>query len=245
MLAATATGEGTVEQLLELARRHLEMDVAFVSQFTDGRQVYRAVDGDRESCGIHPGDGPVLEETICRRMIDGDIPQVVPDTAADVRVRTTGSPGLSRTGTSPWLRSPSSACVTAAAWGGGAGSVPGRDGRAGRGVRRRPPGRVGSDPGAIGGREAFGLMPLLAPEQHLGINMSPEGAPAPVLDPALAPPLHRLAIDDAGAGYASLRHVIELHPDFIKIDRSLVHGLAEDRARRRIVSNFVLLARDL
>jgi GAF domain-containing protein len=88
MLAATAAGEGTVEQLLELARRHLEMDVAFVSQFTDGRQVYRAVDGDRESFGIRPGDGPVLEETICRRMIDGDIPQVVPDTAADVRVRT-------------------------------------------------------------------------------------------------------------------------------------------------------------
>jgi GAF domain-containing protein len=97
MLAATAAGEGTVEQLLELARRHLEMDVAFVSQVTDGRQVYRAVDGDRESFGIRPGDGPVLEETICRRMIDGDIPQVIPDTAADVRVgtlRTTREMGI-------------------------------------------------------------------------------------------------------------------------------------------------------
>jgi hypothetical protein len=41
VLAAMAAGEGTVEQILELARRHLEMDVAYVSRFTDGKQVYR------------------------------------------------------------------------------------------------------------------------------------------------------------------------------------------------------------
>jgi EAL domain-containing protein (putative c-di-GMP-specific phosphodiesterase class I) len=55
----------------------------------------------------------------------------------------------------------------------------------------------------------------------------------------------RVAVDDAGAGYASLRHVVELRPDFIKIDRELVHGLAEDHARRVAVSAFVLLALDL
>ncbi len=54
----------------------------------------------------------------------------------------------------------------------------------------------------------------------------------------------RLAIDDAGAGYASLKHVIELEPDIIKIDRSLVDGVADDRARRSVVSAFVLLALD-
>jgi EAL domain-containing protein (putative c-di-GMP-specific phosphodiesterase class I) len=52
----------------------------------------------------------------------------------------------------------------------------------------------------------------------------------------------RLAIDDAGAGYASLKHVVELEPDVIKIDRSLIDGLAGDRARRSVVSAFVLLA---
>jgi EAL domain-containing protein (putative c-di-GMP-specific phosphodiesterase class I) len=31
----------------------------------------------------------------------------------------------------------------------------------------------------------------------------------------------RLAIDDVGAGFSSLRHLLSLHPDFIKIDRSL------------------------
>jgi EAL domain-containing protein (putative c-di-GMP-specific phosphodiesterase class I) len=55
----------------------------------------------------------------------------------------------------------------------------------------------------------------------------------------------RLAIDDAGAGYASLKHVIELEPDIIKVDRSIIDGLAADRARRSVVSAFVLLALDI
>jgi EAL domain-containing protein (putative c-di-GMP-specific phosphodiesterase class I) len=55
----------------------------------------------------------------------------------------------------------------------------------------------------------------------------------------------RLAVDDAGAGYASLRHVLELRPDLLKVDRSLIHGLAGDAARRAAVSSFVTLARDL
>jgi EAL domain-containing protein (putative c-di-GMP-specific phosphodiesterase class I) len=55
----------------------------------------------------------------------------------------------------------------------------------------------------------------------------------------------RLAVDDAGAGYASLRHVLELRPDIVKIDRSLVQGLADDRARRVAVTAFVSLAQDL
>lgn len=55
----------------------------------------------------------------------------------------------------------------------------------------------------------------------------------------------RVAVDDAGAGYASLRHVVELSPDFIKIDRDLIHGVADDHARRVAVSAFVLLALDL
>ena len=54
----------------------------------------------------------------------------------------------------------------------------------------------------------------------------------------------RLAIDDAGAGYSSMRHIVEFRPDFIKVDRSLVQGVAADRARRMAISSFVLLALD-
>ena len=52
-----------------------------------------------------------------------------------------------------------------------------------------------------------------------------------------------LAIDDAGAGFASLRHVIELHPDYVKLDRSLVAGLDQDSARRAVVAGMVQFAR--
>jgi diguanylate cyclase (GGDEF)-like protein len=55
----------------------------------------------------------------------------------------------------------------------------------------------------------------------------------------------RLAIDDAGSGYASLRHVIELVPDFIKIDHSLVHGIDTDRNRRALVHSLVAFAREV
>lgn len=55
----------------------------------------------------------------------------------------------------------------------------------------------------------------------------------------------RLAVDDAGAGYASLRHILELRPDFIKIDRALTDGMAGDRAKRVAVGAFRSLANDL
>lgn len=55
----------------------------------------------------------------------------------------------------------------------------------------------------------------------------------------------RLAIDDTGAGYASFNHVLQLRPDIIKIDRSLIANITEDAARRSLVTALVLLALDL
>ena len=55
----------------------------------------------------------------------------------------------------------------------------------------------------------------------------------------------RLAIDDTGAGYASFNHVLQLRPDVIKIDRSLIANITEDPARRSLVTALVLLALDL
>jgi EAL domain-containing protein (putative c-di-GMP-specific phosphodiesterase class I) len=55
----------------------------------------------------------------------------------------------------------------------------------------------------------------------------------------------RLAIDDAGAGYASLHHIVELGPDIIKVDRSLIDGVSSDGPRRSVVKAFVALAADL
>jgi predicted signal transduction protein with EAL and GGDEF domain len=54
-----------------------------------------------------------------------------------------------------------------------------------------------------------------------------------------------LAIDDAGAGYASLRHVVTLSPDIIKIDRTLIADLNSDRARRALVMAVVVYAMEI
>jgi EAL domain-containing protein (putative c-di-GMP-specific phosphodiesterase class I) len=52
-------------------------------------------------------------------------------------------------------------------------------------------------------------------------------------------------VDDTGAGYSSLSHVLQLRPDIIKIDRSLITHVDPDAARRSLVTSLVLLALDL
>lgn len=55
----------------------------------------------------------------------------------------------------------------------------------------------------------------------------------------------RVAVDDAGAGFASLSHVLRLRPDVVKLDRSLVSGVDGDRARRTLITALGLLALDI
>ena len=55
----------------------------------------------------------------------------------------------------------------------------------------------------------------------------------------------RIGVDDAGAGYSSLRHVTELRPDFIKLDARLIQGLAGDMARQALVRAMATLAEEL
>ncbi len=49
-------------------------------------------------------------------------------------------------------------------------------------------------------------------------------------------PTVRLAVDDAGAGYASLRHILELAPDFVKLDIGLIRGIDADPARQALIA---------
>jgi len=41
-----------------------------------------------------------------------------------------------------------------------------------------------------------------------------------------------VAVDDAGAGFSSLRHILELRPAFAKLDISLVRGIDSDDLRQ-------------
>lgn len=47
-----------------------------------------------------------------------------------------------------------------------------------------------------------------------------------------------LAVDDAGAGYASLSHILRLRPDFVKLDRELITGIDHDEAKLALVEMF-------
>ena len=58
---------------------------------------------------------------------------------------------------------------------------------------------------------------------------------------ALGPKL-QLAVDDAGAGFASLRHILELRPAFVKLDRWLVSGLEGDEARQAMIVGLIHFA---
>jgi EAL domain-containing protein (putative c-di-GMP-specific phosphodiesterase class I)/AmiR/NasT family two-component response regulator len=55
----------------------------------------------------------------------------------------------------------------------------------------------------------------------------------------------RLAVDDTGSGYASLRHILRLSPDIIKLDRDLIFGVDADPARRALASALVHFASDI
>jgi EAL domain-containing protein (putative c-di-GMP-specific phosphodiesterase class I) len=55
----------------------------------------------------------------------------------------------------------------------------------------------------------------------------------------------RLAVDDAGSGFASLRHILRLAPDVIKLDVDLTRGIDLDPARRALARALISFAHDI
>jgi EAL domain-containing protein (putative c-di-GMP-specific phosphodiesterase class I) len=109
----------------------------------------------------------------------------------------------------------------------------------------------------------------LAPQVRLALNVSPLTALSPHFFNLLASRAHRviievtehervedydalnealaplraggawIAIDDVGAGFASLSHILRLAPDIVKLDLSLTRGIAADPARDALASSLV------
>lgn len=86
-LVATAdsANDGSAEalsQLLSSMRDLLEMDIAFVSEFVQGRRVFRLVDAAPASADLmQVGQSHALEETYCQRIVDGRLPRAIRDSA--------------------------------------------------------------------------------------------------------------------------------------------------------------------
>jgi EAL domain-containing protein (putative c-di-GMP-specific phosphodiesterase class I) len=343
-ITTPATGS-QLARVMKLARQHLNMDVVFIGEFLDGRQVYRALDGSAASFGMELGVGPALEETYCQRMVTGHIPQVVPDAAAEPGVADLGAAVLGGVGayvgvpitlpdgslygtfcclnrervadlserdvkfmallaelvadelTAQRLHDKQREVLNEIITGehvdlavqpvvAVTGELVGLEvlSRFAPGIGRpdvvfataRDLG-VGSALERMVAVKASTLLSLVPKGCALGINVTPANVLELAREPAAATypelsrfvleitehdavenyaelrdclrPLRdhglRVAIDDTGAGYASLHHVIELQPDMLKIDRSIIEGLADDQSRRSVVRSFLSLATDI
>jgi EAL domain-containing protein (putative c-di-GMP-specific phosphodiesterase class I)/CHASE3 domain sensor protein len=55
-------------------------------------------------------------------------------------------------------------------------------------------------------------------------------------------PRVRLAVDDAGAGVANFNHLVELRPNFVKIDVGLIRGVDADPSRQAVVAGLIHFA---
>jgi len=55
----------------------------------------------------------------------------------------------------------------------------------------------------------------------------------------------RLAVDDAGAGYSSLRHIMILRPEWIKLDRSLVANVDKSESQQALIRSMVNYGADM
>lgn len=54
-----------------------------------------------------------------------------------------------------------------------------------------------------------------------------------------------VAVDDAGAGYAGLQHIVALRPDVLKLDRELTLGIEDDPSRRAMAASMVHFADEI
>lgn len=124
-------------------------------------------------------------------------------------------------------------------------------------------------------RKALQGLPHLPTDAYLSLNVSPDtllkGAVASVLDGypferlmlevtehacvndyapinAVLAPLRqrgmRLAVDDAGAGFASFRHILKLQPDVIKLDVSLIRKIDTDGGCRALAAALIRFAEE-
>jgi len=94
--------------------------------------------------------------------------------------------------------------------------------------------------------ESFGLNPdrLMIEITESAMMGDPRTSMEPVIDELHERGL-RLAIDDFGSGHSSLSRLNQMRVSTLKIDRSFVSDLPEDRNSAVLVSSIIQLARNL
>lgn len=340
-----------VQRALQVIRSHLGMDVAYVSEFVGDRSLFRAVDAPGFEALIKSGDSMALDDIYCRHILEGRLPQLIPDTSAEpvaMALPITAAVPIGRHMSVP-IRLPDGrtygmfCCLgreanpslnerdlqMMKAFAELAAFEINREFEAKReaeekrvrieniiqngglsivyqpiwkidenrpigleclsrfaGSPKRPPDVWFNEAAEAGlavdlelmairlALAAFAASPLPA-DVYLAVNASPATILSGGLPAALAglhadrivleitehahiadyaallaalQPLRqrgiRLAVDDAGAGYASLQHILHLRPDIIKLDMGLTRHIDLDPARRALASALIRFAAD-
>src|SRR3954471_12419287 len=73
----------TIESALDAAREGLEMEIAYLAEFTEDEQIFHSLTGEPDSFGIAQCEVIPLEDSFCQRMCDGTVPNVVNDVQHD------------------------------------------------------------------------------------------------------------------------------------------------------------------
>lgn len=77
-----------IQHILNTLRSHLGMDVAFISEFIEGRRLIRYVDAKQHASALRPGDSHALPESYCHYISSGELDSIVPDTGENAVTRT-------------------------------------------------------------------------------------------------------------------------------------------------------------
>jgi EAL domain-containing protein (putative c-di-GMP-specific phosphodiesterase class I) len=77
LLSSELSVDELIQEMLQSVRRVLGMQVAFVSEFEDGRRVFRYVDSDRNFNPIRVGQWDRLSASYCQLVVEGRLPELV------------------------------------------------------------------------------------------------------------------------------------------------------------------------
>lgn len=75
--------QDVIDSALDSIREHLGMSVAYLSEFVDGRSVFRNVSAPGLEEMIDVGDSQSLDDVYCKHILEGRLPELIPDTAKE------------------------------------------------------------------------------------------------------------------------------------------------------------------
>ncbi|MBA6224046.1 EAL domain-containing protein [Colwellia sp. MB02u-18] len=69
-----------LNKILSIVRKHLDMEVAFISKFINKDRVFKIVDSKNEMLPINVGDSDPIEESYCAKIVDNVLPNIIHNT---------------------------------------------------------------------------------------------------------------------------------------------------------------------